>query len=185
VVVPCVCVGGWALRAGIEMTINLPGHLVSVIQCYLAMNDTHFNRVVYSFASFPSDWMWCLLFILRAPLFMIVCVWLFWSGSVVLRMSLLYLFWMEGSHPSKGAGWNTHKCCNKELHEKRRQKVISFYPADKSLRLSSLFIFDMEALIAQLKGCLLDCFDWESNNCAWHWCSLVGWCDTLSTLRKI
>jgi len=26
--------------------------------------------------------------------------------------------------------------------------------------LSSLFIYETEALIAQLKGCLLDCFDW-------------------------
>jgi len=29
--------------------------------------------------------------------------------------------------------------------------------------LSSLFFYDTEALIAQLKGCLLDCFDWVSN----------------------
>jgi len=28
----------------------------------------------------------------------------------------------------------------------------------------------MEGLIAQLKVCLLDCFDWESNYCAMHWC---------------
>jgi len=36
-----------------------PGSFMSVTQCYLAMNDTHFIRVVYSFASIPSDWMWC------------------------------------------------------------------------------------------------------------------------------
>jgi len=30
---------GGALRAGIDMTINLPGHTMSVIQCYLAMNN--------------------------------------------------------------------------------------------------------------------------------------------------
>jgi len=29
-----------------------------------------------------------------------------------------------------------------------------------------------------LKGCLLDCFDWESNYCAIHWCSLIGRIDT-------
>jgi len=49
------CGGGWALRVGIEMTINLPGHPMSVTQRYLAMNDTHAIRVVYSFASFLSD----------------------------------------------------------------------------------------------------------------------------------
>jgi len=42
------------LVSGIGMTINLPGHPMSVTQCYLAMNDTHI-WVVYSFASFPSD----------------------------------------------------------------------------------------------------------------------------------
>jgi len=34
--------------------------------------------------------------------------------------------------------------------------------------LSSVFIYDLEAVIAQLKGCLLDCFDWESNCCVVH-----------------
>jgi len=29
--------------------------------------------------------------------------------------------------------------------------------------LFSIFIYDTETLIAQLKGCLLDCFDWVSN----------------------
>jgi len=53
VVAPCG--GGWALRAEIGMTINLPSYPMSVTQCYLVMNDTHFIRVVYSFASFPSD----------------------------------------------------------------------------------------------------------------------------------
>jgi len=33
----------------------------------------------------------------------------------------------------------------------------------------------MEALIAQQCGCLFDCFEWESNYCALHWCSLIGW----------
>jgi len=47
--------GGWALRAGIGMTINLPVNPMSVTQCYLAMNNTHVIRVDYSFASFPSD----------------------------------------------------------------------------------------------------------------------------------
>jgi len=47
--------GGWALRAGIGMTINLPGQSMSVTQCYLAMNDTHVILVVYTFVSFPSD----------------------------------------------------------------------------------------------------------------------------------
>jgi len=28
------CGGGWALRLGIVMTINLPDHLMSVTQCY-------------------------------------------------------------------------------------------------------------------------------------------------------
>jgi len=41
-------------KAGKRETL-LPGHLISVTQCYLAMNDTYFIRVVYSFASFPSD----------------------------------------------------------------------------------------------------------------------------------
>jgi len=49
-----------ALRAEIGKTINLPGHPMSVIQCYLAMNAIRVIRFVYSFASFPSDWMWCL-----------------------------------------------------------------------------------------------------------------------------
>jgi len=44
--------------------------------------------------------------------------------------------------------------------------------------LSSLFNYDTETFIAQLKGCLLDCFDWKSNYCAVHWCSLVRWCST-------
>jgi len=30
---------------------------------------------------------------------------------------------------------------------------------------SSVFIYDMGALIARLQGCLLDCFDWELNCC--------------------
>jgi len=52
------CSGGWALRAGIGMTINLPCHPMSVTQCYLGMNDilyiTHMHviRVVYSFHPF-------------------------------------------------------------------------------------------------------------------------------------
>jgi len=29
-----ICGGGWALRAGIGMTINLPGHPMSVTQRY-------------------------------------------------------------------------------------------------------------------------------------------------------
>jgi len=53
VVVPCG--GGWALHAGFGITINFPGHPMSVTQCYLAMNNPHVIRVVYSFASFPSD----------------------------------------------------------------------------------------------------------------------------------
>jgi len=32
-----------ALRAGIGMTINLPGHPMSVTQCYLSMNNTRFS----------------------------------------------------------------------------------------------------------------------------------------------
>jgi len=36
----------------------------------------------------------------------------------------------------------------------------------------------MEALIAQLKGSLLDSFDWKLNCRVVHWCSLVTWCDT-------
>jgi len=42
--------GGLVLRAGIEITVNLPGHPMSVTQCYLAINDTRVIRVVYSFA---------------------------------------------------------------------------------------------------------------------------------------
>jgi len=53
--VVALCGGGWALRAGIGITINLPGHSKSVTQYYLTMNNTHVIRVVYSFASFPSD----------------------------------------------------------------------------------------------------------------------------------
>jgi len=44
-------------------------------------------------------------------------------------------------------------------------KVYDFLP--------SLFILNMGALIAQLLD-LLDCFDWDSNYCAVHWCSLVA-----------
>jgi len=54
------CGGGWAQRAEIGMSINLPGHPISVTQWYLSKNDTHVIRVVYSFSSFRSDWMWCL-----------------------------------------------------------------------------------------------------------------------------
>jgi len=36
----------WALRARIGMTIKLPGHPMSVTQCYLAMTDKHVIRVV-------------------------------------------------------------------------------------------------------------------------------------------
>jgi len=59
---PPVVVGGpcGALRAGIGMTINLPGYLMSVTQHYLVMNDAHIIRFIYSFASFSSDWMWWL-----------------------------------------------------------------------------------------------------------------------------
>jgi len=32
-----LCGGGWSLRAGIGMTINPPGHPLSVAQCYLAI----------------------------------------------------------------------------------------------------------------------------------------------------
>jgi len=39
--------------------------------------------------------------------------------------------------------------------------------------MSFLFLYDMEALIAQLKGCLLDCFGWELNCCVVHWWSHV------------
>jgi len=53
VVAPCG--SGWALRAGIGMTINFPGHPMSVTQYYLAMNDMHVMRIVCSFASFSSD----------------------------------------------------------------------------------------------------------------------------------
>jgi len=53
--VVAACGSGWALRAGIGMTINLAGHPMSVTQCYLAMNDAHVIRIVYSFTSFPSD----------------------------------------------------------------------------------------------------------------------------------
>jgi len=42
------------LRAGVEMIVNLPGFLMSLI-VYLAMKDTHFIRIVYSFASFPRN----------------------------------------------------------------------------------------------------------------------------------
>jgi len=39
VVAPCG--GEGALHAGIGMTINLPGHFMSVAQCYLVMNGTN------------------------------------------------------------------------------------------------------------------------------------------------
>jgi len=46
-VVAPVVVGGPCntLCTGIGMTINFPGYPMSVTQCYLAMNDTHFIRV--------------------------------------------------------------------------------------------------------------------------------------------
>jgi len=41
---------------------------------------------------------------------------------------------------------------------------------------SSVFICDMKAWIAQLNGCLLNCFDWELITlCNVHWCLLVEW----------
>jgi len=57
--------------------------------------------------------------------------------------------------------------------------------------LPSLFNYDIEDLIAQKWGCLLDSFDWEPNYialCNMHWCSLVGdvpVCASRKTLRLI
>jgi len=63
---------------GIEMTINLPGHPMSVTQCYLAMNDTHFFRTVYSFCII-FKWL-NVMFMFRPTLIMIVHVRSFWSA---------------------------------------------------------------------------------------------------------
>jgi len=51
------CGGGWALRAGIGMTSNLPGQSMSVTQHYFNHEKLYnFIRVVvYSFVSFPSN----------------------------------------------------------------------------------------------------------------------------------
>jgi len=49
------CGGGWALRAGMEMTINLPGHPYVSDTVLVVVNDTHFIRFVYLFTSFPTD----------------------------------------------------------------------------------------------------------------------------------
>jgi len=54
------------------------------------MNDTHFIRVIYSFASFQNDWMWCLCL---APIIYDCFCAVILVSSVVLRMSLLFLFW--------------------------------------------------------------------------------------------
>jgi len=70
----------------IGMTINLPGHPVPVTQCYLAIYGTHVIKFVYSFASFPSDWIWCLCLDPHCLCAAILV-------AVVLRMSLLFLFW--------------------------------------------------------------------------------------------
>jgi len=70
---PPVVMGGICIQAGVGMTINLPAHTMSVTQCYLAINDTRVIRVVNSFASFPSDWMWCLCLDPH-------CLWLFMCG---------------------------------------------------------------------------------------------------------
>jgi len=64
---------------------QLLGHPVSVTQCYLTMNNTHVIRVVYTFASFSSDWMWCLCLEPHCLCTVILV------SSVVLRMSLLFL----------------------------------------------------------------------------------------------
>jgi len=45
--------------------------------------------------------------------------------------------------------------------------------------LSSLFIYDTEALIAQLTGCLPDVSIGNQTQCAWYLCWLVGWCFTM------
>jgi len=50
------CGGGWALRAGIGVTINFLGHPMSVTRYYFDNEHLYkFIRVVYSFASFPSN----------------------------------------------------------------------------------------------------------------------------------
>jgi len=48
------CGGEWALHARIGMTINLSGHPMSVTQHYLAIDDAHFIRVVYSLHHFQK-----------------------------------------------------------------------------------------------------------------------------------
>jgi len=83
------------LHAGIEMTINLLGHPMSVAQHYLAMNDTilvwlsthlHHFQVIESNVLDPH----CLCAVILV-------------NSVVLRMSLPFLFEIEGSNPSERA----------------------------------------------------------------------------------
>jgi len=73
-------------------------HPMSVTQCCLAMNDTHVIRFVYSFASFSSDWMWCLC--LDPIVYDCMCVVILVS-SVVLRMTFLFLF-LNRRLPSQG-----------------------------------------------------------------------------------
>jgi len=102
---------------------------------YLAINNTHFIWIVYTFASFPSDWIWCLcldlhclllfilVFLFLFYLFIYLVFFIFYSGpvilvsSVVLRMSLL--FWNRRL-PSLGRSRVEHthttllsrNCCN-------------------------------------------------------------------------
>jgi len=142
------CGGGWTLRAGIGMTINLPDYPMSVTQCYLAKNDTHFIRVVYSFASFPSDWMWCLC--LNSH-----CLWLLMCGysgpSVVLRMYLLFLFWNRRL-PSleKSRVEHTHTLIFYfylffSIYFNRERLAAAYHPQQEFKHLEQIFVLSNQA----------------------------------------
>jgi len=74
-------------------------------------------------------------------------------------------------------------CWRRHGFESHLQPFLLTYPELIKVNdvLPSVFIYDMkmETLIAQLKGCLLGCFDWVLNYYIVfvYWCALVGWCD--------
>jgi len=101
------CGGGWTLHSEIEMTINLPGHPMSVTQCYLAMNDAHLlglSTHLHHFQVIDCD-----VYVFTPSVYDCLCAVILVS-SVVLWMSLLFLFW-NGRLPFLGRSRveHTHK----------------------------------------------------------------------------
>jgi len=87
------------------------------------------------------------------------------------------------SIPGHDSGWGGHGF---ESHSQLFLLTYSGLIYCKLMTFYFLFsIYDTEASIPQQTGCLLVCFEWKSNYCAVHWCSLIGWCDTMHFKENI